>query len=230
MSEEDHRGYALDLAAPEPIVAHEEALLGQLSRVRSNLDRERAEAPELVSELLAGPAEHWEERLRRESRYHTWGVCELLLTKCMEATDADAAELLALLTLAGADRLDPASHAVAVVEDLKARAWAAAGDGRRRKGDLAAAEVALRAAAACLAYGTGDLLVEARLLEFEASLRLEQRRTGEAAALLKMAAARYRETGETQLLERALAARDALLRREASAGPGRRPAVGSAAS
>lgn len=231
MSEDDSRGRALDLATPEPPAAQEEeALLGQLSKVRSNLDRERAEAPELVSELLARPAEQWEERLQRETRYHTWGVCELLLARSIEAADAGEAERLALLTLAGAERLDSVSHAAAVVEDLKARAWAAAGDTRRRKGDLAAAEVALRAAAACLAHGTGDLLVEARLLEFEASLRREQGRTGEAAALLKMAAARYRETGESELLERALAARDALLRRESSAGPGRRPAVGSIAS
>ena len=60
MSEDDSRGRALDLASPEPRAAQEEALLGQLSKVRSNLDRERAEAPELVSELLARPAEQWE--------------------------------------------------------------------------------------------------------------------------------------------------------------------------
>jgi hypothetical protein len=99
-----------------------------------------------------------------------------------------------------------------VVEDLKARAWAAAGEARRRQGDLAGAEEALRAAAGCLAHGTGDLLVEARLLELEAALRREQGRGREAAALLKLAAARYRESGEAKLLERALAARDELLR------------------
>jgi hypothetical protein len=103
-----------------------------------------------------------------------------------------------------------------VVEDLKARAWAAAGEARRRQGDLAGAEEALRAAAGCLAHGTGDLLVEARLLELEAVLRRAQGRAGEAAALLKLAAARYRESGEVKLLERALAARDELLRNRIS--------------
>jgi hypothetical protein len=107
-------------------------------------------------------------------------------------------------------------HADAVAQDLKARAWAAAGEAQRQRGDLAAAEGALRSAAACLAQGTGDLLVEAFLLEFEASLRREQGRTGEAAALLKMAAARYRETGEKSLLERVLADRDAILRESAA--------------
>jgi hypothetical protein len=99
-----------------------------------------------------------------------------------------------------------------VVGDLRARAWAAAGDARRRQGDLAGAEEALRAGAACLANGTGDLLVEARLLEFEAAVRRSQGRAGEAAALLKQAAARYRQAGDTPLLERALAEREAVLR------------------
>ncbi|HEY4574884.1 MAG TPA: hypothetical protein VIJ26_12985 [Thermoanaerobaculia bacterium] len=91
-------------------------------------------------------------------------------------------------------------------------AVAAAGEARRRQGDLAGAEESLRAAAGCLAHGTGDLLVEARLLEFEAALRRQQGRGREAASLLKLAAARYRESGEADLLKRALAARDELLR------------------
>ena len=220
MAEDDPMGRALDVAEAEPDLppAEEGAdrLLDHLNRVQSNLGRERGEAPRLVAELLSLPLGRWEEELRREARYHTWGVCELLLVKSAEAADAAASGRLAALTLAGADRLDPARHASPIVEDLKARAWAAAGDARRRAGDLAEAERALRAAAACLAQGTGDLLVEARLLEFEAALRREQGRIGEAAALLKMAAARYRETGEVQLCERTLAAREMILRQERS--------------
>jgi hypothetical protein len=227
MAEDDPSGRVPETAPPEPGTPPEEAeLLACLGRVRSNLERERSQAPDLVDELLGLPAEQREEQLQREARYHTWGVCELLLARSAEAADLAESERLAALTLRGADRLDPDCHAAALVEDLKARAWAAAGDARQRQGDLAAAEEALRAAASHLAGGTGDLLVEARLLEFEASLRREQGRTGEAAALLKMAAARYRETGEEQLLERALAERDAILRREGAIEPSR-PAVGS---
>jgi tetratricopeptide (TPR) repeat protein len=182
--------------------------------VRSNLDRELTEAPELVAELLALPAERREEELQREARFHSWGVCELLLTRSAGETDPAESGRLGRLALAGADCLDPARHPFSVVEDLKARAWAAVGDALRDQRDLERAEEALRAAAACLARGTGDLLVEARLLEFEASLRRRQGRIGEAAALLKMAAARYRETGEEQLLERALAERSSILRQE----------------
>jgi hypothetical protein len=219
---DDPRGGALEIAEPvTPLLLQEgdgtTSLLAALNRLRSALGRERAEAPALASELLALAPERREERLRREPRFQTWGLCELLLTRSLEALDPDAAGPLAALAVAGADRLDPDDHPAAVVADLKARAWAAAGEARRRQGDLAGAEVALRAAAGCLAEGTGDLLVEARLLEFEAALRRGQRRGGEAAALLKLAAARYRESGEVLLLERALAARAEVLREASSA-------------
>ncbi|MEO6194613.1 MAG: hypothetical protein ABIS20_16500 [Thermoanaerobaculia bacterium] len=216
---EDDRGGALEIAEPATCLLFPgdgegaDSLLTALSRLRSALDRERAEAPALATELVALPPDRREERLRRDGRFQTWGLCELLLTQSLDpAVDPAAADTLARLALAGADRLDPSRHAPPVVEDLKARAWAAAGEARRRQGDLAGAEEAVRAAAARLAHGTGDLLVEARLLEFEAAVRRDQRRGGEAAALLKLAAARYRESGETQLLERVLAARAEVLR------------------
>jgi hypothetical protein len=216
---DDNRGGALHIVEPaEPAsallagegVGGARALLAGLSRVWSELDRERAAAPRLMGELLALPLELREKRLRRDPRFHTWGVCELLLAKSLEAEEPAAAGSLAALALAGTERLDPERHPPPVVSDLRARAWAAFGEARRRQGDLGGAEEALRAAAACLAHGTGDLLVEARLLEFEAAVRRTQGRGGEAAALLKQAAARYRQVGETQLLERVLAEREAI--------------------
>lgn len=189
-----------------------DSLLAQLSRVRSALDRERNEAPELEAELLAVPPEAREERLLRDPRFHNWGLCELLLSRSVdESTEAGEAGKLAELVLAGADLLDRALHAPPVVEDLKARAWAAAGEACLRQGNLLLAEEALRAAAGSLAQGTGDLLVEGRLLEFEAAVRRDEGRAGEAAALLKMAAARYREIGESELLAKAQAARAAIV-------------------
>jgi hypothetical protein len=227
MAEDDSSGHGLETAELETALLPGEdepaiPLLAVLERVRSNLDRERAEAPALCAELLELPPEAAGERLRQEARFHTWGVCEMLLAMSAEPAMAEGAEgaaRLALLALAGAERLDPARHAAAVVEDLKARAWAAVGEARRQAADLPGAEEALRAAAACLAHGTGDLLVEARLLEFEAAVRHWQGRDGEAAALLKLAAARYRETGESQRLERVLAEREGILRRDGPPSP-----------
>ncbi|HEY7213650.1 MAG TPA: hypothetical protein VIC28_03420 [Thermoanaerobaculia bacterium] len=217
MAEDDPSGRGLEVAEPAVGLHPDDGadpLLDRLCHVRSCLDHERTAAPGLVAELLALPPDRCVELLWLDDRFHTWGVCELLLARGAEAEDPDEASLLAGLTLAGAERLDPARHASPVVEDLKARAWAVAGDARRRQGELADAEAALRAAAGCLAGGTGDLLVDAHLLEFEAALRREQGRLGEAAALLKLAAARYRESGEMQRCERALAAREAMLRPE----------------
>jgi len=213
MAEDDRSGCGLEIADPEttlPPARDGEAtnpLLAVLERVRSTLDRERAAAPAGCAELLALPPQAALERIRREARFQTWGLCELLLARA----ESEAAEHCATLALAGAERLDPSRHAAAVVEDLKARAWAALGEARQRAADLPGAEEALRAAAACLSHGTGDLLVEARLLEFEAAVRRGQRRYKEAAAVLKLAAARYRETGEAERLERALAEREAVL-------------------
>jgi hypothetical protein len=197
------------------------ALLAALSRARSELDRERAAAPALAAELLALPPERREERLRQDRRFQTWGLAELLLARSLDAPEPAEAAGLALLALTGAERLDPERHPAPVAGDLKARIWAAAGEARRRRGDLAGAEEALRAAATSLALGTGDLLVEARLLEFEAAVRRTQGRAGEAAALLKQAAARYGQVGETQHLERVLAERESILREGSLARPPR---------
>jgi hypothetical protein len=209
MAEDDRSGSGLELAEPE--TASPNPLLAALERVRSALDREREAAPALCAELLALAPERALERMRREARFQTWGLCDLLLAKSDELVEPTGAAHLAALVLTGAERLDASRHAVAVLEDLKARAWAAVGESRRRGDDLAGAEEALRAAAACLSHGTGDLLVEARLLEFEAAVRCAQGRTKEAAAVLKLAAARYRETGEAERLERALAEREDIL-------------------
>jgi hypothetical protein len=214
---DDDRGGGLGIAEPAAglLIGEDDgtrSLLAALDRVRAELDRERAAAPALADELLALAPELREARLRRDVRFHTWGLCELLLARSLEAmTEPGAAEALARLALAGAERLDPVLHPPPVAGDLKARTWAAAGEARRRQGDLAGAEAALREAAAALAAGTGDLLVEAHLLEFEAAVRRAEARNRDAAALLKQAAARYRQAGETLLLERVLAEREAVL-------------------
>jgi tetratricopeptide (TPR) repeat protein len=214
----DDRASAIDIAEPALFLMTEEergpdgALLACLREVRSALGRERAEAPGLAAELLSFPPETREERLLADPRFQTWGLCELLLARSLEAAaDPAASGELAALAVAAATRLDR-FHPAPVVEDLRARAWAAAGEAWRRRGDLAAAEEALRNAAGCLAGGTGDLLVEAGLLEFEAAVRRQQGRTGEAAALFKQAAARYRQTGDAGRMGRALAERDEILK------------------
>jgi hypothetical protein len=188
-------------------------LLERLARTQAALDRERAEAPTLCALLLALPVARQMEQLGQDPRLHTWGVCEVLLERSLVAAESDSAESgrLAGLVLAASSRLNEALHVAPVVQDLEARAWACLGEARLRAGDLSGAEAALRAAAVCLGHGTGDLLVEARLLEFEAAVRRLQGRTGEAAALLKQAESRYHEANEHHLAARTHHKRDQVL-------------------
>jgi tetratricopeptide (TPR) repeat protein len=197
----------------DPVQGEARSLLERLARTQAALDRERAEAPSLCARLLELPPGEQIESLRAEPRLHTWGVCEVLLEKSLAAAETDAAESgrLAILVLTASNLLDEALHVAPVVQDLEARAWACLGEARLRAGDLPGAEEALREGAARLAHGTGDLLVEARLLEFEASVRRQQGRTSEAAALLKQAESRYREANEHHLAARTHHKRDQVL-------------------
>jgi hypothetical protein len=192
----------------------EGALLERLARAQAAVARERSEALRLCDELLALPCDEQERAVRRDPRFRSWGLCEELLRRAGAETAGDGrrveAARLASLTLLLAPVLDPSVHAPAVVQDLEAQAWAAVGGARLRSGDMAGAEAALRDAACHLARGTGDLLVEACLLEFEAAVRQRQGRLREATALLRQAEARYRESGAAEAAERARRARQDL--------------------
>jgi len=191
----------------------EKLLLARLEEARGRLDRERAEAPGLCAELLARApdAESDAGPEAVEPRFRTWGVCEELLRQSTLEADPCAAGRLASLTLAVTRGLDE-QHGRPLVRDLEARAWASLGTARLRSGDLAGAGEALREGALRLVEGTGDLLVDACLLEFEAAVREAQGGLREAAGLLRQAQARYREIGETTLADRAGEARERVLR------------------
>ena len=187
------------------------SLLELLSRAQQRLDHERAGAPALCAELLEAPPGQREERAAADPRFQSWGVCEELLRCCAKIQEGDpaAAAQLAALVLSLTPRLG-GTHDAPVVQDLEARAWACAGTARLLQGDTQGAEQALREGALRLARGTGDLLVDARLLEFEAAVRETQGALRAAVGLLRQAEARYREIGESALASRARAARERL--------------------
>jgi hypothetical protein len=204
------------LPTPGPVLLDESdagALLTRLVQARASIDEDRSTAPQRLASLLAVPPGTQGEVLLSDSRLQTCGVCELLLQESLETVERDAAEgeRLADLALAIAERLERTAHLGPLAEDLAARSWAAIGDARRRRGRLLEAEFALRGAAAALAHGSGDLRVEANLFEFEAVLRRDQGRGGEAAALLKQAASRYVELHEFHQLARVLSQREVVL-------------------
>ncbi|HXU45287.1 MAG TPA: hypothetical protein VN783_07165 [Thermoanaerobaculia bacterium] len=190
--------------SPDDFSLDTAALLERLNRVEAVLTRERRELPDLLAEILRALPETWRPAIAADPRFHSFCLSEALVLRSEsvgEGNPATAGELAALaLEIAG--HLDPVRHAPALVEDLKARAWAALGESRRRSGDAAGAERALREGVQHLLLGTGDLLVEARLLEFEADLRFDEGYPTEADSLLRQAASRLRQARETHLLAR----------------------------
>ncbi len=187
--------------------AEDGALCLRLARTRQALEQERASAPELLAELLAHPPAVQPCRIAVDPRFQTWGLAELLLAQSqilLGRTDAAEAGRRARLALAVSGHLG-GQHPASLVQDLRARAWAASGEACLAVGDLAGAGAALRAAATSLAHGTGDVLVDARLLEFEAAVRAAQGQPGAALALLKQAAARYRRVNDPDRLAQVLA-------------------------
>jgi tetratricopeptide (TPR) repeat protein len=159
---------------------------------RSVLEAEKQEALRLWAELEPLEAERRRELLS-ELRFRSRGLCELLLYICRGGKAAETAEL----AVAVAATLEPPDHPPALIEDLRARAWSALADCRRRLADLDGAERALETARSHLAKGTGGCLERAVLFDLEAALRHAQGRPDEALRLGRRALALYRRAGSS---------------------------------
>ncbi|MEA2602759.1 MAG: MalT-like region [Acidobacteriota bacterium] len=171
------------------------------------LERERDEAPGLFLELLDQPADQREALLgSAASRFHTWGVFELLVERSLEVTTQDPArgENLGLLALRLADHLDAERYGAQRIADLHARAWAYIGNACRMRFDFPAAEEAFLNARARLKEGTGDSLEMAILLDLRASLRRAQRRFDESLRMLDWAVKIFLAAGERHRAGRSL--------------------------
>jgi tetratricopeptide (TPR) repeat protein len=170
------------------------------------LDEERDEAPGLFVELLDQPADQRETLLRNTSRFHTWGVFELLVERSLEVALLDPArgENLGLLALRLSDHLDAERYGAERIADLQARAWAYIGNACRMRFDFTAAEEAFLNARARLKEGTGDSLEMAVLLDLRASLRRAQRRFDESLRMLGRAVKIFLGTGERHRAGRSL--------------------------
>lgn len=188
------------------------ALLDRLTRAGEVLERERQELGLLLGEILDTPPADRSARLA-DPRFASFSLADALLAHSEiqgeELGMGDAAFIeeadptdLPALALQIANRLDLARHPPALIEDLKARAWTALGDAHLRSGDPESAEHALREGVKNLVRGSGDVLIEARMLELEADLRFDSGATLEADALLRQAISRLREARETGRLAR----------------------------
>jgi tetratricopeptide (TPR) repeat protein len=160
--------------------------------------RETREASLLLEELLLLPPERRCERVRSEPRFRLLKLCGRLeaASRAAWGEDPAAAVELAELAVEVAERLDPGIYGKALVRDACALAWAYLGNARRIASDLGGAEEALSQAGRLYRCFETDLLTQAEILVFQASLRNTQGRFAEAAGLLDHALWLYREAGD----------------------------------
>jgi len=153
------------------------------------LAEERAEAPGLFVELTRSSSAPKVILLQNDPRFHTWGLFELLVERCLEMSirNPDYAEEIGLLALRLSEYLPQGLYGDALIEDLRARSWGYIGNAHRVRSDLKGAEEALASAYVHLNQGTKDPLERAVLLDLEASLRRDQRRFDDASRLLRRA-------------------------------------------
>jgi tetratricopeptide (TPR) repeat protein len=169
-----------------------------LCSIESAYQRERAAAPGLYAELAQHSFDRRVLLVRNCPRFHTWGLCELLLYRSQEQNFLDPVlgEKLALLAVEVLDHLDACLYGAEPLEDLRARAWAYVANSRRVQTDLQGAEEAFTFAFAFLRLGTGDAMERAMLLDLKASLLTKQRRFSKALGLLHRSVAIFLELGE----------------------------------
>jgi Tetratricopeptide repeat len=135
-------------------------------------------------------------------------LSEALLRQSFEERYRDPEKMLLLAQDAAraAEATPPETYqpSPGFVMDLRARALAELGNACRINDRFPEAERAFSRAHACLEVGTGDALLEARVLDLEASLLSDQGRFGDAVSMLNQVHGLYREAGDICLAGRAL--------------------------
>jgi tetratricopeptide (TPR) repeat protein len=168
------------------------------------------QAAEAYEELLRHPPARQSLLVVNSSRYRSRALCGHLLEKSHEAGFQDPARAIDLSRLALAmaqilDREDPRGCRGTHL-NLQARAWAQLGNALRISSDHQEAEAAFERAESLLHdQGRNGLLDRARLLDFLASLRRDQRQYVEAFRLHDRVSAIYQRLGQWHLLGRTLA-------------------------
>jgi tetratricopeptide (TPR) repeat protein len=149
---------------------------------------EGAEAPQLWQRLAALGHRGQIEAVEGDAEFQTWGLCRLLLRHSAEAVAQrpETAARLAGLAVRVAAHLGEAYDRDWVC-DLRALAFAYLGDARRELGELGGARDAVESGRTARVSGTGAPAIEAEALALEALLLRDERRLGEAAALLERA-------------------------------------------
>lgn len=162
---------------------------------------ERMAAPFLCAELLSHPSKRQVTLVLNSRRFQTWSVCEMVLDESFERRFDDPRKGLGLakVALELASTLDTEKYGAAPVEDLKARAWAFAGNSQRILSELRTAEDSFKKAYLCLRKGTGDPLERALCTRLHAQVALDKRQLDTAIRRFDAALLVYRGLGEESL-------------------------------
>lgn len=173
---------------------------------RFAFEQEKADARDLLTELLRHPTPRRKIMIRQNPRFQTWSLARLVIELSREECFQDPilAEDLAWLALDLVGSLDTLRYGAERIEDLKARSWGLIGNTRRVRADFQGAEEAFETAAVCLKHGTGDIVERALLFDLKASLRIEQRRLDEALTLLRRTLTLFRSVGDQHRAGRTL--------------------------
>jgi tetratricopeptide (TPR) repeat protein len=167
---------------------------------------EGQQAPELFTQIAGLPFDEQLSLVRDDESFQTWGFCQFLLKRSLDAAFEDPARAVNYADLAVkiAQYLDDAYDPYWVL-DLRAKASAYLGNARRVLGELRSAESAFRDAQGFLAESmTGNTQVEAEVLDLKASLRKDQRRFEEAIELLDRAFTLHAEQNDQHRMGRTL--------------------------
>jgi tetratricopeptide (TPR) repeat protein len=174
---------------------------------------EGQQAPDLFQQISALPFDEQLSLVRDDESFQTWGFCQLLLKKSLEAAFEDPARAINLADLAVkiSQYLDDAYDPNWVL-DLRAKAYAYLGNARRVLGELRSAESAFRDALGFLgASMTGNPQIEAEILELMATLKRDLRSFPEALHLLDRAHALHEEAGDVHKMGRILISKAKIL-------------------
>jgi tetratricopeptide (TPR) repeat protein len=180
--------------------------LPKVGEYSQRLARERQQLPFLIARLQA-KRQAPNVLVAADAAFHTWAVGEWLIEESQRASyvDFSRAEVLTDCAVAVAERLVDDLYGTALINDLRARAWACRGETLRRRSDLRGAQKSFETAESFAAQGTGDPLEKAFVLELKAALFRDRRYPAEAHGALDEAIAVYKRYGDLHLLGRAYA-------------------------
>ncbi len=179
-----------------------------LAAARAEEERRSTLAPEVAAErardLASRSAEQQQLLLRNSASYGRLEVVRALVRLSFSFRTANPPEMLRLAKAAAmaARALSVPPRLRHLRADLVAEAEAYLGNALRVTGSLDAAEIHFARAERSLRKGSADPLVEGRVRDLEASLRVSQRRFKEGIDLYREASRLYAEVGDSHLVAR----------------------------